>query len=56
MIFEALFITLVGMGGVFAFLLMLWGALDLLRRIVAVAAGNNDEEIAVAIAVAQSQE
>jgi len=56
MIFEALFITVVGMGGVFAFLLMLWGALDLLRRIVTATADNNDEEIAVAIAVAQSQE
>lgn len=56
MIFEALFITLVGMGGVFAFLLMLWGALDILRRIVTAAAADDDEEIAVAIAVAQSQE
>jgi len=47
---QALFITIVGMGGVFAFLLLMVFAMKLLSF---VAKDNNCDEVAVAIAYAR---
>lgn len=48
---QALFITIAGMGGVFAFLLLLIGAMKLLTLVAQ--DRNNLDKVAVAIAVAR---
>lgn len=56
MIGEALQITLFGMGGVFSFLLLLIYAMYILRLFVEKTTSPRFEKIAVAIALARSQE
>ena len=56
MIWNALQITLIGMGGVFAFLVLLMGAMGVLRRTVERSVCDEKEKIAIAIAVARSRE
>ena len=56
MILQALWITAVGMGGVFAFLTLLIGSMKLLHWVVEETAKTNNDKIAVAIAVAKSQQ
>ena len=54
--FEALFITATGMGGVFAFLALLIGAMVILRQIIEETQTSTNDKIAVAIAIAKAQE
>lgn len=56
MISNALFITAVGMGGVFAFLILLIIAMTFLRFFVNESDTSDLEKIAVAVAVAKHQE
>ena len=56
MISNALFITLVGMGGVFAFLILLIIAMSFLRLIITTTDSADLEKTAIAIAVAKHQE
>lgn len=56
MISNALFITIVGMGGVFTFLMIMIIAMTFLRFFVNESDTSDLEKIAVAIAVAKHQE
>ena len=56
MIFQSLFITLIGMGGVFTFLILLIGAIHILRFFIEKTSRPHFEKIAVAIALAHAQE
>jgi Na+-transporting methylmalonyl-CoA/oxaloacetate decarboxylase gamma subunit len=56
MISNALFITAVGMGGVFAFLILLTLAITFLHLFIENDTASDLEKIAVAIAVAKHQE
>ena len=56
MISNALFITAVGMGGVFAFLILLIIAMTFLRLFIEETDTSDLEKIAVAVAVAKHQE
>ena len=53
---NAFLITAWGMGGVFAFLTLLIGAMYVLRRVCAEIQTGSADKIAVAIAVAKAQE
>ena len=55
MIQEALFITIVGMGGVFTFLLILIAGMVSLSGVVAETERKQTDKIALAIAVARAQ-
>ena len=52
MILQALWTTLIGMGGVFAFLILLIGGMTILRHIIKNTAPANTDKIAVAIVAA----
>ena len=56
MILEALKITLLGMGGVFAFLVLLICAMHILRFFVEKTSSSKFEKIAVAVALAKIHE
>lgn len=53
---NALLITVCGMGGVFAFLILLIGAMNILRRVIEETKSKSFDKIAVAIALAKAQE
>ena len=53
---NAFLITAWGMGGVFAFLTLLIGAMYILRHVCAEIQTGSSDKIAVAIAVAKAQE
>ena len=53
---NAFLITAWGMGGVFAFLTLLIGAMNILRRVIEEIQSESADKIAVAIAVAKAQE
>jgi len=56
MIEQAFFITVWGMGGVFAFLTLLIGAMAVLRGVIEETQAKSLDKIAAAIAVAKAQE
>ena len=53
---QALLITILGMGGVFAFLILLILCMNLLKKIIEKTSKSNYEKLAVALAIAQSKE
>ncbi|MBR6411823.1 MAG: OadG family protein [Alphaproteobacteria bacterium] len=53
---NAFLITAVGMGGVFAFLSLLIGAMVVLRQVIEETQPKTNDKIAVAIAIAKAQE
>ena len=53
---NAFLITAWGMGGVFAFLTLLIGAMAILHRVVEETQHQTNDKIAIAIAVAKAQE
>lgn len=55
MILQALWITIVGMGGVFGFLLFLIAGIALLKQAIKYTDKSDADKIAAAIAVATSQ-
>ncbi|MBQ7413530.1 MAG: OadG family protein [Alphaproteobacteria bacterium] len=56
MILQALWITFIGMAGVFGFLLFLIAGMAFLRYLIERTGKNNLDKIAIAIAIAQAQE
>ena len=56
MIEQAFFITVWGMGGVFAFLTLLIGAMTVLRGVIEETQVKSLDKVAAAIAVAKAQE
>ncbi|MDY6407751.1 MAG: OadG family protein [Pseudomonadota bacterium] len=56
MIEQAVIITLWGMGGVFAFLTLLIGAMVFLRQVIEKTKNSANDKVAIAIAVAKAQE
>lgn len=55
MVLESCMIALIGMGGVFAFLCILIGAIKILSKIVMALTRDNLSEIAAAVAFARHQ-
>ena len=56
MILNALLITGIGMGGVFAFLMLLMAGMSVLHRVIEQTASRQSDKIAVAIAAAKARE
>lgn len=56
MILNALLITGIGMGGVFAFLMLLMAGMSVLHRVIEQTDSRQSDKIAVAIAAAKARE
>ena len=56
MLQQAFLITILGMGGVFAFLTLLIFCMNLLRQLIQKTSKSNYEKLAIALAIAQNKE